>query len=403
VNALILSNALDTNGQNARFARASAKYGNDPTVLKALAIGKTDPAGVVGRFEQAAEKLGGLHIRSVSKAKYEYLQFPMDIFWEGRKNEAEIKRLAEEADLIHLNNSWVAYRRFHLRKPALLHHHGSMLRSDPPKIMATARHWRMTQAVSTIDLMRSDPKVLHWLPSAYDIDELQAFRTAHRREPDGKVRIVHCPTNRKLKHTDLLVRVVAELEKTLPVELVLVEGRPWAEAQLIKATADIVFDQLAYGYGCNSIEAWGMGIPVISGADDWTLERMAKEWPTIPFEEANEQTLAKVMREMVKSEDLREDAAQRGLAHVRRYHGEKPALERLAELYHETMRSHAGPARIPGKGVTFRNRTGKPVYDDEGGRISFEHGIVTVDDPYTVQRLRTFATKRPGYGIEEVA
>src|SRR5690242_21617761 len=122
--ALIMSSRLDTNGQNYRYVKAAERFGSDPSVLKALAIGNSDPAGVVGRYRQAAQRHGGLEIRSVSRAKYEYLQFPIDIYWE-RKNEREILELAQHADVIHLNNSWAAYHRFHLRKPALLHHHGS--------------------------------------------------------------------------------------------------------------------------------------------------------------------------------------------------------------------------------------------------------------------------------------
>src|SRR6185295_20185445 len=168
--------------------------------------------------------------------------------------------------------------------------------------------------------------------------------------------------------------------------------------------ADIVFDQLAYGYGCNSIEAWGMGIPVISGADDWTLARMASEWPAIPFEEANERTIKDVIRQMVLSADLREDAAQRGLAHVRRYHDEEPALAKLAELYGLAIAEYR-QERIPGKDankVTFRSRSGKALEYD-GTPIRFApDGSLTTTDPYVVQHLRTLA-RRPVFGIEEVA
>ncbi len=47
IEALILSNGLDTNGQNTRYVRASERHGADDEVIDALAIGKADPAGVV--------------------------------------------------------------------------------------------------------------------------------------------------------------------------------------------------------------------------------------------------------------------------------------------------------------------------------------------------------------------
>lgn len=398
-----MSSALDTNGGNHRLTEAARKHGTDERVLTALAIGKTDPAGVVGRFQAAAEKFGGLTIRSASKAKYEYLKFPMDIYWD-RKSEASIKELAEQADLIHLNNSHVAYRRFRLKKPALLHHHGSMFRNDPAAMFAIAKHYRMAQAVSTPDLLQSDPKLLHWLPTAYPVDELRAYGEANRREPDGRIRIVHAPTNRVLKHTDLFIRTVRELIlEGLPIDLVVVENKTWAECLAEKAKADIVFDQLAYGYGCNSVEAWALGIPVISGSDPWTAEWMRKTWGDTPYAEADETMLKPVIEEMVGSEDMRADFVARGDEHVRQYHDELPALERLAELYHMAIKQHTR-VRIPGKApsVTFRSKTGRPVWGLDGQIVTFDKGVTKISDPDVIARMRTLA-KRKNFGIEEVA
>jgi hypothetical protein len=404
VEALILSYALDTNGQNARFVKAAEKWGSDDGVLEALALGKDDPAGVVARLQQAAEEHGGLRIRSAHRA-VQYFQYPYDLIW-NKKTEPLIRDLVKEADVIHLNNSWSAQLRFRIRKPMLLHHHGSMFRNNPAKAFEIAKHHRMLQCVSTIDLQRPDPKLLPWLPSAYDIDELLAYGEAHRREPDGRVRIVHAPTNRGLKHTDLLVAVVKELQaEGLPVDIVMVENKTWAECLKVKAAADIVFDQLLFGYGCNSIEAWAMGIPVISGADDWTLDRMLNEWGDIPFVTANEQTLSDVIRKMVKSKTMRDEWAGRGMHHVRRFHDEKPALTRLAELYAKTIK-HYHRIRIPGKGsraVTFRAKGQGTVYDTDGQPITFTDGVYRTDDPIVIARLRYCASRKSRFGIEEVA
>jgi hypothetical protein len=261
----------------------------------------------------------------------------------------------------------------------------------------------MVQAVSTPDLLQYG-KGLHWLPTAYDVDHWAEYGKAHKREPDGRIRIVHAPTNRTLKHTELFVSVVKELVlEGLPIDLILVEGQTWAECMAIKATADIVFDQLAFGYGCNAVEAWALGIPVISGGDPWTMDWMTREWGGLPFHFASETTLKDAVRSMVESPDLRRVVTARGLAHVRKYHDEKPALERLAELYHLAIKAYDKPARIPGKGVTFRNTRGRAVYDSDGTRISFTDGMVEVSDPDTVDLLRKFAEGRPSYGIEEVA
>ena len=401
MDSLIVSWALDTNGQNYRFVEAARKWGEDSDVLRAFAVGKDDPAGVVARFQLAAEKHGGLRIRSAHRA-VQYFQFPTDLVWD-RRTDPEVRKLADEADVIHLNNSYVAVQRLRIRKPMLLHHHGSMFRNNPKHMLQMAKHHKMLQAVSTIDLTRPNPGLLHWLPSAYDVDALAEFGRKHAREPDGRVRIVHCPTNRELKHTELLIAAVKALQDDgLPVDLVLVEGQTWEESLKAKAQADIVFDQLLYGYGCNSIEAWCMGKPVISGADEWTLGRMTKEWGKVPFAEADETTLGGVLRTLAASEMTRKEYGRRGQAHVRKYHDEKPALAKLAELYAKAIRHYVTP-RIPGKGetVTFRSTKGKRVYLDSDP-IDFTDGSLRTDDPLVIARLRTLA-KRTVFGIEEVA
>jgi hypothetical protein len=106
---------------------------------------------------------------------------------------------------------------------------------------------------------------------------------------------------------------------------------------------------------------------------------------------------------MVKSSDLREDAAMRGLNHVRTYHDEKPALAKLVELYFDAIKTYHRE-RIPGKGpaATFRSRGHRPVYLDDNP-ITFQDGTLQTDDPHVIARLRNLA-KRPAFGItEEVA
>lgn len=403
--AMILSKGLDTNGQNERFRQAAVNHGTDPTVIKALAIGKQDPGGVVGRFQVAAEKFGSLTIRSAHRSAA-YFDFPTDIVW-TRQTEVEIRDLVEQADIIHLNNSYAPAQRFHVRKPMLLHHHGTLFRSNPSYMLDTARHHRMLQAVSTIDLTRSAPDLLHWLPTAYDIDALAAFAKKrdvlkHRIRPDGRIRVVSAPTNRELKSTAQLIAAVRHLQgEGLPLDLELIEGRTNLEVLTAKATADIVFDQTMYGYGCNAVEAWGMGVPVIAGADDWTLAAMRKAWGGLPFYEATDATIADAIRALAQSKDLRAEWGARGLAHVRRYHDEKPALERLAKLYGMAIKHYSVARNAKVDAVTFRNPKGRPVYVDDQ-RVTWEDGALTTDDPYVMQRLRYFAKQRPNFGIEEV-
>ena len=145
-----------------------------------------------------------------------------------------------------------------------------------------------------------------------------------------------------------------------------------------------MYDQLMWGYGCNSVEAWGMGIPVIAGADQWTIRRMSDLWKTLPFVAAQPMRLKGVIRKMVKSKQMRDDAAGVGLAHVLKYHDELPSLAILAELYGEAMKVRSRP-RIEGKGVVFRSSRHKAM-DFDGIRVDFTKGAVEVTDVEVVAR-----------------
>jgi hypothetical protein len=231
------------------------------------------------------------------------------------------------------------------------------------------------------------------------------------------VRIVSCPTNAEYKSTALLEAAVRELQaEGLPVELVLVHGRPWAECLRIKATADIYFDQIAVpridypgGYGCNAIEAWGMGIPVVAGADEWTTFRMVEEWGNadLPFYEATEATITDRLRVMVTSVDDRAYYASLGMAHVQRYHAEKPALARLAELYGMAIAKQLAAIEsgetwdeyAPG---TFRTGLAKLTVSMGNQQHRFVDQQLTIHDPRHAQKMRAIAKARKRYQISEV-
>lgn len=413
MNAVILSYQLDTNGGDARFVRASEKWGTDPSVLKALAIGDYDPASVVGRFAAAAEKYDELRIRSVHRSEHMYQSMPGDIVWLA-KDEPMIRRLAHEADIIHLNNSYRPYQKLKMgyRKPMLLHHHGSLLRS-PGRQHAESPSWNkdllqwayqhhVLQAVSTVDLMRIAPEELHWLPTAYDVDWLQAFGKEHRREPDDVIRVISAPTNRSVKSTDALEAAVAKLQRDgLNVELIVIEFKPWAECMALKATADIYFDQVILGYGCNAVEAWGMGIPVIAGADEWTLKKMKEVYGTdkLPFYEATEETIGEAIADLATHKAKRTQYARRGLAHVRKFHDELPALTRLAALYREAIDTQTDTTRLDTiPPVTFHADV--PQLRIANRLIGFPF---TTDNPNMARQVRLYALRRPRYGISEVA
>lgn len=257
------------------------------------------------------------------------LQWDRDVVWYWWKN----------ADVVHLHHNILgAYRVLHgwkglhlPRRPFVLHFHGTGFRTYPKQHIAEMRRWHCLGLVSTLDLWLLAPDRTEWLPCPVQ-------RRPRTIRNDGMVRIAHAPTNREVKGTAAFLAAIERLqEEGLPVELDLIEGVTWRECLQRKAQADIYYDQVQLGYGNNAIEAWGMGIPVVAGAQPETLAEMRRRFGELPFYRADESTIYDALKALVLSEDLRAEYTERGLNHVGRYHDEQVVVEQLKDVYRRAV------------------------------------------------------------------
>ena len=270
--------------------------------------------------------------------------YPVETAWNARQIRTE---LWPAADVVHLHNSLLSGLRFQrlMPKPRVIHYHGTMFRSNPKSFIADQRKQGVIGLTSTLDLWALAPNDTEWLPAPYDLDWLKSLRNHHGTDT---FRIAHAPTSRKVKDTDTLIAAVKRLRaEGHDVELDIIEGRPWAECLERKAQADLYVDQLLLGYGCNAIEAWGMGIPVIAGVDparargilspqripDDTLDIMERRWGTLPFYPATKRTLYDAIRDLLSSQFRRDHYTRLGKEHIARYHDEARVVEQLKDIY----------------------------------------------------------------------
>lgn len=269
-----------------------------------------------------------------------YIEYPQDLEW-TREN---IIRYWEAADVVHLHHGFLSADRLvngryagkRLRhKKYVIEFHGTGFRESPEGFLNEVRDRGALPVVSTLDLWLLAPSETEWLPQPQNVEALSRMR--HKRD-DGRVLVAHAPTNRQIKSTDLLIKAVERLQaEGFPVELDLIERVPWNECLERKSKADIYFDQVILGYGCNALEAWGMGIPVIAGAADETLDEMERRFGHLPFYHATEETIYDALKELVESRELREQYGQIGHDYVRRYHDEPVVVEQLKRLYRRAM------------------------------------------------------------------
>lgn len=294
--------------------------------MNVLSLSDEDDFGGQGiRLKQAFDRQPGWTFRSVTGST-SYIDYPPDAGWD------QARALYQWADVIHSHNgirpAWKIDSA--LSKPLVIHQHGIYFRQSPRKHLDEAQG--RTTLVSTLDLTLPDPGIV-WLPSPHDLDHLARIRTQHY-QPGPRLRVGHAPTSRR-KHTDAFLAAVSDLD----VEVVLIEGQSWDECLRLKATCDVFYDQLLYGYGNNAIEAWGMGIPVVSGtiADERISPLMRERFSELPFLPATEDTLRAALGALVYDPDLRAEYGRRGHEHARGYHSADRVVAQLKDIYRRSL------------------------------------------------------------------
>lgn len=266
------------------------------------------------------------------------LQFPYDLQSPSKK---KLAQLSDWADAIHIHS---AYARLSLlpTKKTLITHHGTAYRNNYKKRNVRAQKNRWTQTVATIDLLRYGK--MSWLPNT------RPNLLHHNIDRDGFV-ICHAPTNRDKKDTDIILSAC----ERAGVEHCIVENLTWADCLSQKARASVLIDQLAHGYGCNSIEAWAMGQLVITGGDNRTIAHIKTlALGALPFARSTEKVhiLAGILERLRGDKSLRETIIAQGQAYFERWHT-MPAVAQLASRLYEEL---AGRGKNRLKGEQYDSR-----------------------------------------------
>ncbi len=149
------------------------------------------------------------------------------------------------------------------------------------------------------------------------------------RENSGKLRIGHSPSSRAAKGSDAIIAAVRVLEKTHPVELVLIENLPHADALAVKATCDIGVDQIGdLGYGISALEWLAMGVPVAT----CVAANMRKAGIGHPFVEIDRDSIVPQLATLITDQALRQRLGAEGRAWLERTHDAQATVRRIHQL-----------------------------------------------------------------------
>jgi hypothetical protein len=168
----------------------------------------------------------------------------------------------------------------------------------------------------------------------YDPSELPSIQP----EKDfTNIRIVHSPTNRLYKGTELILSVIEKLKQSFSFEFLLLENLPRHEVLSIKSQCTISIDQVGglfggTGYGKAGIESLAMGIPTITNMTEDYVHWL----PENPFIVANTaKQLEESLIELIESPELCQMLGEKGKQWVHSHHSYEKVNEHLKSLYHK--------------------------------------------------------------------
>ena len=171
---------------------------------------------------------------------------------------------------------------------------------------------------------------IHYVYIPFDVSPYSV-----RQHENKRLRIVHAPTSRSMKGTELLLPVIEAVKKVRDIDFVIIENKPHEEVIRMKETCDLAIEQVGNfggtGYGRNSLETLALGIPTIT---EMTPDYVA--WlPENPFVLATPKTLFERLVELIDNPLLRFETSARGRKWVEKYHSYEAVHKKLMDLYRE--------------------------------------------------------------------
>ena len=172
--------------------------------------------------------------------------------------------------------------------------------------------------VSTPDLLDYAPGAV-WCPTVVDPDAWASDTPVLERP---RPRVVHAPSRGRLKGSQHIDPVLADLDARGVITYVRLEGVPHTRVREEVRAADVVVDQAVMGlYGVSALEGLASGRLVLGFVGDRVRERVREATGLdVPIVEIMPTTLPDVLAEVLDQRDRARDTAALGPAFVRAVH-----------------------------------------------------------------------------------
>lgn len=314
--------------------------------MNILMIAVNDPAGTAIAFADALNELSP-HFCRVATLQTRYNHGWRKDLHVPDLDEAGLEELHDalvRADVLHFHMTADENLRLgpfcprdHLCGKALVHHHHGHpdFRGNPLKYREKyAALGRRDLLVSTPDLLDLLPEA-RWQPNLVDEDAPAHQPLADK--PEAPFLVAHSPTNKSLKNTDDLLRVLRDLHAAgRDLALDLIDDAAHDECLRRKRRCHACFDHMQGYYGMSSLEALAQGLPTVAGLSEGCMAHMrdfagADELPWLVARDP--ETLGRTLARLADDRDERARAGEISRRFMRENWSRRRVLGRLLEFY----------------------------------------------------------------------
>jgi len=190
-----------------------------------------------------------------------------------------------------------------------------------------------------------NPDLIKFLPSnttflPYTISNWEGINFCPPNFNSSKTIIVHAPTNRAIKGSNLVIPILERLKKLYPynIDYIIVEGLSSEQAMKEYLKADLIIDQLIIGwYGAFAAEAMKMGKPVMVYIHSEDLihipSEMAKDLLNSIIN-VNLINLQDKLLEIIHDKTILKNYSDNGFIYVNKWHHPEYVAQIVKEYYY---------------------------------------------------------------------
>jgi glycosyltransferase involved in cell wall biosynthesis len=169
------------------------------------------------------------------------------------------------------------------------------------------------------------------------------------RSSGGRIRVLHAPSDQRVKGTDRIRRAVEAVAERLPLEFVVLTGVSHDAVREELARTDIVVDQLGSpSASVFALEAMRAGVPVLSRVDGRAL---APFHASLPVVGVTAESLQRKLEEAASDSHLRRRLGEDGKAYVARHHEASQAARAVLRVYAHARQRETGVFEATAEGV----------------------------------------------------